>query len=142
MYDFKSDEYKQYNNNIVEEFRANQGKVGGRFEGAPMLLLTTTGSKTGRQFTTPLVHARDGERIIIFASKAGYPENPSWFNNLVATPTVTVEVGTDKFEARASVLEGEEREILFERQATANPIFAEYQSKTTRKIPVVALDRL
>ena len=132
---------KTFNQQIIEEFRANAGKVGGQFEGAPMLLLTTTGAKTGRRLTSPLVYAQDGDRLLVFASKAGAPTNPAWYHNLVANPTVTVEVGAETFEARATVVTGEERDRLYAEQAKRMPGFATYQQNTTRVIPVVALER-
>jgi len=133
---------KAFNQNLIEEFRANQGKVGGPFEGRPVLLLTTTGAKSGRPFTTPLVYLPDGERLLIFASKAGAPTNPDWYHNLVANPTVTVEVGTEKYDATAKVLTGDERDRFYQRQVEAMPQFGEYQKNTTRVIPVVALERV
>ena len=132
---------KSFNQAIIEEFRANGGKVGGQFEGAPMLLLTTTGAKTGRRLTSPLVYAQDGDRLLVFASKAGAPTNPAWYHNLVANPTVTIEVGTETFDARATVLTGDERDRLYAEQAERMPNFATYQQNTTRVIPVVALER-
>jgi deazaflavin-dependent oxidoreductase (nitroreductase family) len=128
-----------FNRKVIEEFRANEGKVGGPFEGAPVLLLTSTGAKSGEQRTTPVVYQKDGERMVIFASKAGAPNNPAWFHNLVANPTATVEVGPDTVEVDAIVAEGDERERLFQRQKELMPQFAEYEQKTTRQIPVVAL---
>ena len=133
---------KAFNASLIEEFRANGGKVGGRFEGRPVVLLTTTGRKSGRQITTPLVYLQDGERRLIFASKAGSPTHPDWYHNLVANPTVTVEVGTEAYEARAVVVTGEERDRLYAKQVESTPIFGEYQQKTTRTIPVVALERI
>lgn len=130
-----------FNNKIIQEFRSNEGKVGGNFEGAPMLLLTTSGAKSGRKHTTPVMYLPDGNRLLVFASKAGAPTNPAWCHNLVANPEVEVEVGTEKYTARASVLEGEERDRKYEEQATAYPGFREYQESTTRVIPVVALER-
>ena len=130
-----------WNSKIIEEFHANGGKVGGPFEGAPLLLLTTTGAKSGQRRTTPLVYMPDGDRMIIFASKAGAPTNPDWYHNLVAHPQVTVEVGTETFEAQAIVITGEERDRLYAQQAARNPGFAEYETKTTRLIPVIALER-
>ena len=135
-------EPNDFNRRIIEEFRANGGKVGGQFAGAPMLLLTTTGAKTGRRHTTPVMYNTDGDRLLVFASKGGAPTNPAWYHNLVAHPTVTVEVGTETLEARATVLTGEERDVQFNRQAAKYPGFAEYQEKTTRTIPVVALERV
>jgi deazaflavin-dependent oxidoreductase (nitroreductase family) len=130
-----------WNSKIIEEFHTNGGKVGGTFEGATLLLLTTTGAKSGQQRTTPLVYVADGDRMIIFASKAGAPTNPDWYHNLVAHPQVTVEVGTETFKAASVVITGEERDRLYAQQAAKNPGFAEYQTKTTRQIPVIALVR-
>jgi deazaflavin-dependent oxidoreductase (nitroreductase family) len=132
---------KAFNAALIDEFRANEGKVGGRFEGRPVLLLTTTGAKSGRAFTLPLVYLQDGERLLIFASKAGSPTNPDWYHNLVANPSVTVEVGAESYEATAKVLTGEERDRQYARQVEAMPMFGEYQQKTTRVIPVIALER-
>ena len=131
-----------WNQAIIAEFRANGGKVGGPFEGAPLLLLTTTGAKTGRRLTVPLMYNTAGERLLIFASKAGAPTHPAWYHNLVANPRVTLEVGTETFDAIATVVQGEERDRLFARHATQYPGFAEYQAKTTRTIPVIALERV
>ena len=130
-----------WNENIINEFHANGGKVGGMFEGAPLLLLTTTGARTGRKLTSPLMYRSDGDRILVFASKGGAPTHPDWYHNLVANPRVTVEIGTETFEAAAQVTEGEERDRLFARQAEETPQFGEYQANITRKIPVVALVR-
>ena len=132
---------KAFNAALIEEFRANGGKVGGRFEGRPVVLITTTGAKSGRKYTTPLVYLQDGERRLIFASKAGAPTSPDWYHNLVANPTVTVEVGTETYDATAVVITGEERDRLYAKQVETTPIFGEYQQKTTRVIPVVALER-
>ena len=130
-----------YNTQIIEEFRANAGKVGGRWEGRDLLLLTTTGGKSGRSHTTPMVYTRDGDRLLVYASKAGASTHPDWYLNLVAEPSVVVEVGADRYEAVAAPLEGDERERAFTEQAERNPVFAEYQEKTDRVIPVVALTR-
>jgi deazaflavin-dependent oxidoreductase (nitroreductase family) len=129
----------EFNRAIIEEFRANGGKVGGSFEGAPVLLLTSTGAKSGQRRTTPLMYMPDGERMVIFASKGGAPTNPAWYHNLRANPSATVEVGSDTVEVDAAVTSGEERARLFKRQAELYPQFAEYAEKTTREIPVVAL---
>jgi deazaflavin-dependent oxidoreductase (nitroreductase family) len=133
---------KAFNASLIEEFRANGGKVGGRFAGRPVLLLTTTGARSGRRITTPLVYLPDGDRIVIFASKAGSPKHPDWYHNLVANPKVAVEVGTEAYEANAVVITGEERDRLFAKQVEAAPAFGEYQEKTTRIIPVVELERM
>jgi deazaflavin-dependent oxidoreductase (nitroreductase family) len=130
---------KDWNTQVIEEFRSYHGKVGGPFEGAPVLLLTTTGAKTGKQRTSPMMYLQDDGRLLVFASKAGAPTNPDWYYNLLANPKVTVEVGDDKFEANAKPLEGEERDRFYAKQAELYPGFAEYQEKTTRIIPVVAL---
>jgi deazaflavin-dependent oxidoreductase (nitroreductase family) len=132
---------RSFNAGIIDEFRANGGKVGGMFEGAPMLLLTTTGAKSGNPYTTPVVHTNDGDRIVIIASKAGAPSNPDWYYNLVANPDVTVELGTETFQAKASVVTGEERQRLYDAQAEVLTNFKEYAEKTTREIPVVVLTR-
>ncbi len=132
----------ELNRQVIEEFRQNGGKVGGGFAGAPLLQLTTTGSKTGKKHTLPLVYQQDGDRVLIFGSKGGYPTHPSWYTNLVKNPTVTVEIGTEKYEARAVELTGAERDEKFRIQAERMPNFAEYQAKTERLIPVVALERI
>jgi deazaflavin-dependent oxidoreductase (nitroreductase family) len=134
-------EPNDFNRAIIEEFRANGGKVGGQFAGAPLLLLTTTGAKSGRKQTTPVVYSADGDRLIILASKGGAPTNPSWYHNLRAHPTVGVELGRDSFEATAEVTSGAERDRLFAQHAKQFPGFEDYQKNTTRIIPVVALER-
>jgi len=131
-----------FNQKVIEEFRANQGKVGGQMAGMPLMLLTTTGAKTGRALTKPLAYTKDGDRIVLIASFAGSPHHPAWFVNLTANPTVTVEVGGDRYQARAVVTSGAERQRLFDNQAAKMPIFNEYQKKTTREIPVVVLERI
>jgi deazaflavin-dependent oxidoreductase (nitroreductase family) len=129
-----------FNAQIIEEFRANAGKVGGDFEGAPMVLLHTIGARTGADRVNPLVYGRDGDNLVIFASRGGAPTHPDWFHNLVAHPDVTVEVGTDTVPVRARVAEGDERERLWARQKELMPGFAEYEAKTTRQIPVIVLE--
>lgn len=130
-----------YNAQIIEEFRANAGRLGGTWEGRDLLLLTTTGRKSARKHTTPMVYTRDGERLLVYASKAGAPTHPDWYLNLVADPRVVVEVGPDRYDAIATRLEGEERDREFAAQAARNPVFADYAEKTSRVIPVVALTR-
>ena len=130
-----------WNKQIIEEFRANDGKVGGHFEHLTLLLLHTTGAKSGLPRLNPLATVKDGDRYIIMASKGGAPDNPDWYYNLVANPQVRVEVGTEKFEALARVTEGSERQTLFEKMSTKYPQFAEYQQNTTRVIPVIILSR-
>lgn len=131
-----------WNQKIIEEFRANGGKVGGQFEGAPMVILTTTGAKSGKKRENPLVYTTDGDRYVIIASKAGAPTNPDWLHNLKANPEVTLEIGTERFPARASVPDGAERDRLFDQQAALMPGFREYQNNTERVIPVVVLERI
>jgi len=132
---------KAFNEGIIAEFRANGGKVGGPFEGAPMMLLTTTGARTGRSLTSPVVCTSDGDRLVIIASKGGAPTNPDWYHNLVANPEVTVEIGTERFAAKAAPVTGAERDRLYEQQAELMPNFREYAAATTRVIPVVVLER-
>ena len=133
---------KEINRQVIEEFRTNGGKVGGQFAGAPMVLLTTKGAKSGKTYVNPLVFSRDGDKYVIIASFAGGPKNPSWFHNLVAYPTPTVEIGGERFQAKATFPSGAERERLFSQQASQMPIFNEYRKKTTRQIPVVVLERV
>ncbi|MFC5217924.1 nitroreductase/quinone reductase family protein [Streptomyces coerulescens] len=132
-----------FNQQVIEEFRANKGRVGGYFEGARLLLLTTTGARTGRPHTTPVGYLPDSDdRVLIIASAAGAPRHPAWFHNLVAEPRVTVESGAFTYEARAVVLDGEERDRAFARAVEADPGWAAYQEKTDRVIPVIALHSL
>jgi deazaflavin-dependent oxidoreductase (nitroreductase family) len=131
----------EFNRAIIDEFRANGGKVGGPFEGAPVLLLTSTGAKSGERRTTPLMYMPDGDRMVIFASKGGAPTNPAWYHNLRANPGATVEVGNETVDVNAVITAGEDREGLFVRQAERYPQFADYQEKTSREIPVIALER-
>jgi len=135
-------ELDEFNRRVIDEFRSNAGKVGGMFANAPMLLLTTTGAKSGKSYTNPLVYSRDGDRIVVIASKAGAPTNPAWYYNLVAHPTATIELGTDQFQARARVVTGDERERLFRQQAAQMPMFDEYRKRTTRQIPVIVFERV
>ncbi len=131
-----------FNQNLINEFRANNGIVTGTFAGRPLLLLTTTGAKSGQQRTTPLVYTKDGDNLVIIASKGGAPTNPAWYHNLLANPIATVELPGETFQARARVAEGEERDRLYNAQAALMPAFAEYQQKTTRQIPVIVLERI
>lgn len=131
-----------WNEKIIEEFRANEGKVGGNFEGAPLLLLHTKGAKTRQERVNPMMYLQDGDRLLVFASKAGAPTNPDWYHNLKANPRARVEVGADDYEVEATELTGEERDRLYDKQATLYPGFREYQEKTTRRIPVMALERV
>jgi deazaflavin-dependent oxidoreductase (nitroreductase family) len=131
-----------FNRNLIAEFRAGEGKVSGPFEGAPLLLLTTTGAKTGRKHTTPVVYQQDGDRIVVFGSKGGAPSHPAWYHNLVANPTVTVELPAETFEARAVTVEGGERDRIWSAQKELMPGFKDYEAKTDRQIPVIVLERV
>ena len=128
-----------FNKQIIDEFRANDGRVGGNFSGAPMLLLHSTGAKSGEERVHPMMYLADGDRYLVFASKAGAPTNPDWYFNLKAHPDVVVEVGPRTMTAEAVELVGEERDRFYRRQAELYPGFAEYQAKTDRIIPVIAL---
>ena len=130
-----------WNRQTIEEFRANGGKVGGMWEGRPLLLITTTGARSGQHYTHPVMYLPDGDRLLVFASKGGAPTNPDWYHNLLAHPEVTIEVGTETYEATATPVTGEERDRLFARQAELYPQFGQYQARATRKIPVIALER-
>jgi deazaflavin-dependent oxidoreductase (nitroreductase family) len=131
-----------FNTQVITEFRANDGKVGGAFDGADILLLSTTGAKSGLTRVNPVVYRSEGDDVYVFASKAGAPTNPDWFHNLVADPDVGVELGTGSFRARAEVVEGAERDRVYAAQAERYPNFAEYQEGTDRVIPVVRLHRV
>ncbi len=128
-----------FNARIIDEFRANEGRVGGNFAGLPLLLLHHTGARSGKSRINPLAYHRDGDRCVIFASKAGAPSNPDWYYNLKAHPEVEIEVGTDTVEVLAEEATGEERDRLFRGQAERVPAFAEYEQKTDRVIPVIVL---
>ncbi|MDQ6778538.1 MAG: nitroreductase family deazaflavin-dependent oxidoreductase [Actinomycetota bacterium] len=128
-----------YNAEIIEEFRANQGRVGGPFENMPLVLLHHTGAKSGKSRINPLAYLEDDGRYVIFASKAGAPTHPDWYHNLEAHPDVTIEVRTDTIDVTASEATGEERERLFAAQAERSPQFGEYADKTDRVIPVMVL---
>jgi deazaflavin-dependent oxidoreductase (nitroreductase family) len=129
-----------WNSGIIEEFRTNEGKVGGRFEGAPMLLLHHKGAKTGTERVNPMVFQKVDNGYAVFASKGGAPTNPAWYHNLVANPDVEVEIGTDTIPVRARVAEGDERERIWTKQKERMPGFAEYERNTTRQIPVIILE--
>ncbi|HEY5077226.1 MAG TPA: nitroreductase family deazaflavin-dependent oxidoreductase [Acidimicrobiia bacterium] len=138
--DFNND-FKAFNAAVIDEFRNNGGQVTGMFAGAPLVLITTTGAKSGQRRTTPIVYTTDGDRLVIIASKGGAPTSPDWYHNLVAHPDVTVELPTETFEARARVAEEPERDRLYRAQAALMPNFDAYEKATTRKIPVVVLER-
>jgi deazaflavin-dependent oxidoreductase (nitroreductase family) len=128
-----------FNAQIIEEFRANEGRVGGMFEGAPMLLLHHIGAKSGTHRVNPLVYQADDGRYVVFASKGGAPTDPDWFHNLMANPDTSIEVGAEHLDVRAEQATGEERDRLFTTQKERAPQFAEYEQKTERTIPVVIL---
>lgn len=125
---------------IIDEFRANEGRVGGPFTDVPLLLLHNRGAKSGEERVNPMAYLAEGDRLYVFASNGGREPNPGWFYNVVAHPDVTVEVGTRTFAARAVVLEGPERDRVFAAMVARHPGFADYQAKLARTIPVVALD--
>lgn len=129
-----------FNSRIIDEFRANQGRVGGPFEGATVLLLHHVGARSGTERVNPLAYQQVGESMAIFGSKMGMPTNPAWYHNLIAHPRVRVEVGTRTVEVIARVAEGEERDRIWTRQKELMPGFADYERKTDRQIPVVVLD--
>lgn len=130
------------NQGIIDEFHANEGRVGGYFEGASMLVLHTVGARTGRPRVNPLVYLPDGDRYVIIASKGGAPTNPDWYHNLLAHPDVEIEVGTETIPVRAvEIQDDQEREVLYARQVELRPGFADYPKKTNRRIPIIGLKR-
>jgi deazaflavin-dependent oxidoreductase (nitroreductase family) len=135
-------EAKDRNKAIIDEFRANGGKVGGYFEGRPLLLLHTMGAKSHQPRINPVAYVKDGDRLAVIASKGGAPTNPDWYYNLVANPLASVEVGSEQFQVRATVAEEPERTRLYGQMVSVMPGFAEYEQKTTRKIPVIILTRI
>ena len=132
---------QDFNTTVINDFRANDGKVGGPFDGAPMLLLHTTGAKSGAARIHPMMYLEHDDRLFVFASKAGADTNPAWYVNAVAHPEVTVELGSETFSATAKPLVGADRDHIYAVQAGAFPNFAEYQAKTSRVIPVLELIR-
>jgi deazaflavin-dependent oxidoreductase (nitroreductase family) len=131
---------ENWNDKIIEEFRANGGQLSGPFEGAPLLLLHTTGARSGQERVNPMMYRRDGDRLAVYASKAGADTNPDWFHNLRANPRVTVEIGTETRTVLARIAEPDERERLWSAQKKEYPGFADYETKTKRRIPVVILE--
>jgi deazaflavin-dependent oxidoreductase (nitroreductase family) len=129
------------NTTVINEFRANGGKVGGPFAGRTLLLLHTVGARSGQKHVNPVAYVNDGDRFVIIASKGGAPTHPGWYYNLVANPRVEVEVGTGKFAVRASIAAEPERTRLYDKMVAMMPAFAEYQKRTTRVIPVIILER-
>jgi deazaflavin-dependent oxidoreductase (nitroreductase family) len=133
-------DWDAFNKDVIVQFRANAGQVPDRKY--PLILLTTTGAKSGLPRITPLNYSTDGDRIIVIASKAASPTHPDWYHNLVAHPEAVIEIGAEKFPVRAQIAEGQERERLFDAQAALMPFFAEYQQRTTRQIPVIIFERI
>jgi deazaflavin-dependent oxidoreductase (nitroreductase family) len=131
----------EYNRQLIEQFRAQRGQSDGPMAGRPLLLLTTTGARSGQARTTPMMYIPDGDRLLVIASNAGAPAHPAWYHNLVAHPDVTVEVGADTYPATATVLQGAEREQLWQMIVARYPFFTEHQAKITRQIPLIALHR-
>jgi len=132
-------EFNDWNRKIIDEFRANDGKVGGMFAGKTLLLLHTKGVKSRKERINPLAYVRDEEKFVVIASKAGAPTNPDWYYNVVASPDLTIEVGTTTFQVHATVAEEPERTRLFSKMVEVMPGFDDYRRKTTRKIPVITL---
>jgi deazaflavin-dependent oxidoreductase (nitroreductase family) len=131
----------EYNRKLIEEFRATRGTSDGPMAGRAVLLLTTTGARSGQPRTAPMMYVPDGDRLLVIASNLGAQQHPGWYHNLVAHPNVTVEVGAETFDATAVVTKGDERQQLWARILESYPFFAEHQAKTERQIPVVALER-
>jgi deazaflavin-dependent oxidoreductase (nitroreductase family) len=134
-------EVNDWNKKIIEEFRANGGKVGGNFVGRTLLLLHTTGAKSGQERVNPVAYTQDGDDLVVIASKAGAPTHPDWYHNLVAHPRLTVEVGSDTLEVEAVVAQEPERSRLYDKMVEVMPGFADYKVKTTREIPVIVLKK-
>ena len=133
-------EADDWNAKIIEEFRANEGRVGGQFEGAPLLLLHSVGARSGKERVNPMMYQAVGDAYAVFASKGGAPSHPGWYHNLVANPDATIEVGTRRVRVRARTAEGVERDTIWETQKQRYPGFADYEARTTRQIPVVILE--
>jgi len=129
-----------WNKGIIDEFRANQGKVGGQFAGAPLLLLHTTGARTGQERVNPVMYQDLGGPVAVFASKAGAPTNPDWYHNLQAHPEVVAELGTDTRRFRARIASPDELTTIWSKQKHDYPGFADYEASTSREIPVVILE--
>jgi len=133
-------EPNDWNAKIIEEFRANEGRVGGQFEGAPLLLLHSVGARSGKERVNPMMYQAVGDAYAVFASKGGAPSHPDWYHNLVATPDATIEVGTRTVPVRARIADGVERDTIWGTQKLRYPGFADYEASTTRQIPVVILE--
>ena len=134
-------DYNKMNKQTIKEFRANEGRVGGMFEGATLLLLHHVGAKSGTERVSPLMYQADDNAWAVFASKGGAPTNPDWYHNILANREAQIEVGTETIAVTARVAEGDERTRIWEAQKAAFPMFAEYEEKTDREIPVIILER-
>lgn len=134
-------DFDEMNRKVIAEFRERGGKAGGMFEGVPLVLVHHVGAKSGTKRIAPLVPYVDGDRIFIFASKGGSPENPAWFHNLVANPRTEIEYGTERFPVVARVLTGAERDEVYAKQVAVQPQFGDYARKTDRVIPVIEFER-
>jgi deazaflavin-dependent oxidoreductase (nitroreductase family) len=137
-----STSFQDFNRDLIKDIRANGKATSGPFLGREVLVLTTKGARSGEVRETPLVFTRDGDHMVIVASKGGAPTHPSWYHNLVKHPEVTIEAGKDRFKARAHIADGDEYERLYTQHADINPGFHDYRKKTTRKIPVIVLERI
>lgn len=137
-----STSFQDFNRGLIKDLRANGKPTSGPFLGRDVLILTTKGARSGEVRETPLVYTRDGNHFVIVASKGGAPTHPSWYHNLVKHPEATVELGKEKFKARAHIPQGDEYERLYTQHADVNPTFHDYRKRTTRKIPVVVLERI
>ena len=138
---FDPDQVKAFNRNVIDEFRANAGAVGGMMTGVPLLLLTTTGARSGEPRVSPLAYTTDGDRLVVIGAKRGAPTHPAWYHNLLANPAALVEVGADRFPVRATEAEDAERDRLWDQMAEQMPNFKTYPRDTPRRIPVVVLAR-
>jgi len=134
-------DFLAYNKPIIEEFRANDGVVGGDYDGKPLVLITTKGAKTGKDRVSPVSYITDGDRVVIAATNAGLDYHPQWFKNLEANPVLTVELLGERYEARATEIDGDERTRLWADLVASNKLLGRYESKTTRRIPVLVLER-
>jgi deazaflavin-dependent oxidoreductase (nitroreductase family) len=130
-----------YNQQIIDEFRASDGKVGGPFEEMRLLLLHTTGARSGQERVSPLAYRRDGDKLLVFGTRGGAPKHPAWYHNVRANPRVTVEVGNERFDANARVADADERDRLWDEAKQEIGSFADYETKTKRQIPVIVLER-
>jgi len=140
--DMADDDGNDFNRGVIEDFRANDGKTYGPFADAPLMLMTTTGAKSGKERVIPIVYTRDGDRLVVAASKGGAPTHPDWYHNVVAHPEVTVELPGETYRAKATVVDRAERDRLYAAHAARMPGFADYEKQTDRLIPIIVLERL